>query len=189
MKKDTPVVLAAATYANRYDAVNDFESVMSAKRDGEFDHIAAAVLTKDPSGGLQVERHDSTAKHLAWGGALTGAALLVAAPVAAPVIIAGGTGAAASAGLGGGASWVGAAAGTGALAGHFWHNIPKDKVREMGDLLESGESGLLIVAVNKNATDITPLLRNAAKVVVDDSTKGDLEGLYDTAVQEATAAA
>ena len=40
---------------------------MSAKRDGEFDHIAAAVLTKDASGGLQVERHDSTAKHLAWG--------------------------------------------------------------------------------------------------------------------------
>ena len=67
MKKESPVVLAAATYSNRYDAVNDFDSVMSAKRDGEFDHIAAAVLTKDASCRLQVDRHDSTAKHLAWG--------------------------------------------------------------------------------------------------------------------------
>ena len=187
MKADTPVTLAVATYATRQGAVDDYYAVMSAKTDGEFDHIAASVLTKDAYGQLEVERHDSTAKHLAWGGALTGAALIIAAPVAAPVIVAGGTGIAASAGLGGGASVVGAAAGAGGLAGHFWRNIPKEKVREMGDLLELGESGLLIVAVNKKGSDITPLLPNATKVIVDDTTKGDLEGIYDEAVKKATA--
>jgi hypothetical protein len=187
MKADTPIVLAVATYSTRQAALDDYELVMSAKTVGEFDHIAVAVLTKDADGHLEVQRHDSTAKHLAWGGALTGAALLVAAPVAAPVIIAGGTGIGASAGVAGGASWVGAAAGAGGLAGHFWHNIPKEKVREMGDLLEEGESGLIIVAVNKKGSDIEPLLPNAVKTVIDDSTKADLEGIYDDAVAKATA--
>ena len=187
MNPDTPTTLAVATYATRQGALDDYHAVMSAKSDGEFDHIAAAVLTKDPNGQLEVDRHDSTAKHLAWGAALTAGALLLAAPVAGAVIVAGGTGIGASAGLGGGVSTVGAAAGAGGLAGHFWRNIPKAKVREMGDLLELGESGLLIVAVNKKGSDIIPLLPNATKVIVDDTTKGDLESIYDEAVKRATA--
>ena len=55
-----------ATYANRDAAVNDFHVVMGAKTEGEFDHIAVAVLTKDADGHLQTERHDSTAKHFGW---------------------------------------------------------------------------------------------------------------------------
>lgn len=187
MKADTPVTLAVATYATQRGALDDYQAVMSAKTDGEFDHIAASVLTKDATGQLEVERHDSTAKHLAWGGALTAGALIVAAPVAGAAIVAGGTGVGASAGLGGGVSVVGAGAGAGGLAGHFWRNIPKEKLREMGDLLELGESGLVIVAVNKKGSDIGPLLPNAAKVIVDDTTKGDLESIYDEAVQKATA--
>jgi uncharacterized membrane protein len=186
MKKDTPIVLAVATYATRDAALHDFETVMSAKTEGEFDHIAAAVLTKDELGNVEVERHDSTAKHAAWGGALLGGALLVAAPVAAPVMIgAGAVGVGASAGVGGGASMAGLA-GAGGLAGHFWHNIPKDRTREMADLLDDGESGLLIVAVNKNRSDISPLLPLAQKSIIDDSTKADLESVYDDAISQAT---
>jgi hypothetical protein len=176
MKADTPIVLAAATYANRDGAVADFHAVMDAKGEGEYDHIAVAVMTKDADGHVQVERHDSTAKHLAWGGALVSAGLLVTAPVSAPVIIAAG-----------GVTTVGTAAGVGGLAGHFWHNIPKEKTREMGDLLESGDSGLLIVAVNKKGSDIGPLLANATETVIDDTTKADLEGVYDDAIAAATA--
>ena len=40
--------------------------VSDAAPEGEFDHTAVAVLTKDDSGKLQVERHDTTAKQLAW---------------------------------------------------------------------------------------------------------------------------
>ena len=139
-----------------------------------------AVLTKNANGELQVERHDSTAKHLAWGGALVGAGMVIAAPVAAPVAIAW------TAGAGGGVGAAGLAA-VGGLAGHLWRNIPKEKVREMGELLESGESGLMVVGVNKKAADIHPLLSHAQKIVVDDTTKGDLDALYDEAVKDATA--
>ena len=187
MRSDTPIVLAVATYADRQDCVSDYQTVMSAKTEGEFDHIAAAVLTKDADGEVEVERHDSTAKHGAWGGALLGGALLVAAPVAAPVAIgAGAVGVGASAGVGGGASMAGLA-GAGGLAGHFWHNIPKSKTREMGDLLEEGESGLLVVAVNKKGSDISPLLAHAKRSIIDDSTKADLEAVYDDAISKVTA--
>ena len=187
MKADTPLVLAVATYATREGAVDDFHAVKDAKRHGEFDHLAVAVLTKDADGSLQMERHDSSAKHAAWGGALIAAGLLVVAPVAAPIAIgATATGIGASAGVGGGASVAGLA-GAGGIAGHLHRNIPKDKAREMGELLELGESGLIVVAVNKAATDITPLLSHAERVIVDDTTKADLDALYDDAIAKGVA--
>ncbi len=73
MDPNTPMVLAAASYASRDDAVEAFNIVWGARHQGEFDHMDVAVLTKDAAGELQVERHDSTAKHFAWGGALIGA--------------------------------------------------------------------------------------------------------------------
>ena len=69
----------------------------------------------------------------------------------------------------------GAGAGAGALVGHFHHNIPKKDVEAIADLLESGESGLIIVAVNKWGADIEPLLLNAEKCIVVDIDLGDLD--------------
>ena len=161
MDPNTPIVLAAAKYPNRDLAVEDFHRVWSARKEGEFDHTAVAVLTKDANGKLQTERHDSTAKHMGWAGA----GLAVLAP-----------------GVG-----VAAAAGAGAIAGHFWHNIPKDKVREAATLLESGESGLIIVAVNKQGTDITPLLQNAEKTSVMQTDAGNLQAEMDKELAEAEA--
>ena len=159
MDGNTPITLAAGKYSNRDAAVEDFKAVWDARGDGEFDHTAVAVLTKDSSGKLQVERQDSTAKHLAWGGALAGAAVAVVAPVAGASMLA----------------TAGVASGAGALVGHFHHNIPKKDVEAIGDLLESGQSGLVVVAVNKQGTDIEPLLKNAEKTVVTNTTWGDLD--------------
>jgi hypothetical protein len=163
MDPNTPIVLAAAKYKDRELALEDFDAVWSARKAGEFDHTAVAVLTKDGDGRLQMERHDSTSKHLAWAGA----ALVVLVP---PVGV----------GLAG-------AAGTGALVGHFWHNIPKEKVREAAALLESGESGLIIVAVNKYGTDITPLLQHAEKTTVLETVAGNLQTDIDNELAEAKA--
>jgi len=163
MKKDTPITLAAARYSNRDAALMDFDAVWGAHRGGEFDHTAVAVLTKDESGKLQVERHDTTAKHLAWAGA----ALAVVAPAAAV-------------GIAGGAA-------TGALVGHFHHNIPKKDVEAIGALLESGKSGLIVVAVNKVGTDIDPLLGGAEKTVVVQTTWGDLDEQIESEIAKAEA--
>ena len=168
MDPNTPIVLAGAKFASRDDAEAAFKTVWGAKHEGEFDHMAVAFLTKDAQGQLQVERHDSTAKHFAWGGALLGAALCVVAPPVGVAVIAG-------------------TAGAGAVVGHFWHTVPKEKVREISDLLESGESGLLVVAVNRKAVDIKPLLNGAEKVTVVETTAGDIDAQFEKAVAEAKA--
>jgi hypothetical protein len=161
MNADTPITLAAASYVNRDLAVECFKAVWDAHHHGDFDHTAVAVLTKDADGKLQVERHDTTAKHLAW----VGAALVVVAPVAAVGVVGG--------------------AGAGALVGHFRHNIPKEDVEAIGELLESGQSGLIVVAVNKFGTDIEPLLSGAEKTVVVQTTWGDLDAELENEIAKA----
>jgi uncharacterized membrane protein len=172
MNPNTPLVLAGARYANRDDAVSAFNIVWGARHQGEFDHMAVAVLTKDANGELQLERHDSTAKHFAWSGALLGAALVVVAPpVGIAAVAAGGAGVAAA----------------GGIVGHFWNNIPKEKIREVSDLLHAGQSGLLIVAVNHKGTDIAPLLDKAEKKTVIETTAGDLDAAFESGLQKAHA--
>jgi uncharacterized membrane protein len=162
MDADTPITLATARYENRELAVEDYERVWSARKHDQFDHTAVTVLTKDADGKLKIDRHDSSTKHLAWAGA--------AAAVLVP-------------GVG-----VAAGAGAGAITGHFWHNIPKAQVREAGELLESGESGLIVVAVNKEGTDIEPLLALAEKTSVMETVAGNLQSEIDKELSEAQAA-
>jgi uncharacterized membrane protein len=171
MDANTPVTLAAARYSDRDGAVNDYHTVWGAKHEGEFDHMALAVLTKDANGNLQVERHDSTAKHLAWGGAILGAALVVVAPPVGAAVLAGGA----------------AGAGAGAIVGHFHHNIRKQDIEAAGNLLETGESGLIVVAVNRRGEDIKPLLEHAEKTVVTDTTWGNLDAEIDKEIANAQA--
>jgi uncharacterized membrane protein len=172
MDPNTPMVLAAASYPSRDDAVEAFKIVWGARHQGEFDHMDVAVLTKDADGDLQVERHDSTAKHFAWGGALIGAALvIVAPPVGIAAVAAGGA----------------ALAGAGGIVGHFWNNISKEKLGEISELLHSGDSGLLIVAVNHKGTDITPLLENAENKTVIETKAGDLDAAFEHGLEKAQA--
>ena len=156
----------------RLAAEQDYDAVRGMKHEGQIDHLAIAIVVKDDDGELQIDRHDSSAKHLAWGGGVLGAALtIVSAPLGivflGPLAVAT-------------AAW----AGVGGLVGHFWKNIPKDLARRMGDLLESGDAGLVIVAVNPQGADIGALLANAVdKVVVDDvdDPEGALEEAFESA--------
>lgn len=170
MDPKTPMVLAAARYATRDEAVRAFDEVWGAKHEGELDHIAAAVLTKNAAGELEVERHDSTAKHLAWGGAILGAALVVVAPPAGVAALAAGGG---------------VLAGAGGIVGHFWRNIPKEDIRKAGELLDNGQSGLIVVAVNKKGTDIAPLLGKPEDQTVIDTVAGDLDAQASDALAKA----
>jgi uncharacterized membrane protein len=168
---DKPTTIAVATYANKTKADADYDMLRSVKSGGQLEHIAISVVEKDADGKLKIDRHDSTAKHLAWGGGILGAALAV---VAAPLGIVL---------LGPLVANTAVYAGAGGLAGHFWHNIPKDEVRKMSDLLEAGEFGLVVVAVNPKGTDVGALLTNAVdKVVVDnvEDTDGELAAAFES---------
>lgn len=152
--------VAVATYAARDRAVEDYEVIRGAKHQGELDHLAIAVIAKDEDGKLVVDRHDSTAKHLAWGGAIVGASLVVLVPPLGITTLA--------AGIAGGSAvaTAGALAGAGGIIGHFYRNIPKETIEQMGATLSSGQAGLLIIAVDPKGLDIGALLTNAEKKVV-----------------------
>ena len=71
---DKPITVAVATYLNIEAAHQDYDASARMKHEGQLDHVAIAVVMKDEDGELQIDRHDSTAKHLAWGGGVLGAA-------------------------------------------------------------------------------------------------------------------
>ena len=171
---DKPVTVAVATYRDKAAAEQDFDAVWGIKHEGQIDHLAIAVVEKKPDGSLKIDRHDTSAKHLAWGGGILGGTLSVlSAPLG--IVFLGPLAATA-------AVWAGA----GAIAGHFWDNIPKDQVRRMSDLLESGDFGLVIVAVNPKGASIDSLLANAASKIVTDEVWDSDEAL-DRAFAEAEA--
>jgi hypothetical protein len=68
----TPITLAAARYSDREGAVDDFHTVWDAD---EPSITPPSPWSPRTDRSLQVEG-DGTAKHLAWGGALLGAASL-----------------------------------------------------------------------------------------------------------------
>jgi len=171
---DKPTTVAVATYHDRDVALLDYEAVRAVKHHGGIDHLAIAVVEKDATGELKIDRHDTSAKHLAWGGVILGAALTVVAPPIGITTLAGATTSAAVLG------------GAGGIIGHFHRNIPKATVREMDALLLSGTAGLVIVAVNPNSTDIGALLPHAEKKIVTnavykDDTDDALQKAFDAA--------
>jgi len=168
MDPTRPLVLAGARYASCHDAVHDYQIVWGARHGGAFDHMSIAVLAKDALGDLQVERHASWARDLALGGAVLGAALLVVAPS---------VGIAAGGGL----------AGPGGIAAHLRHTIPKDTLEEVSQLLESGASSLLLVAIDRKGIEISPLFERAEKAVVVETKTGDLDAAFYGALTRAKA--
>lgn len=169
---DRPTTIAVAAYATELDAEHDFAAVRAVKSTGQLDHLAIAVVAKDADGKLHVNRHNSTAKHLAWGGGILGAVTTVVfAPLGvvflAPLM-----------------AHTAVLAGAGGLAGHFWHNIPKADIDQLGETLADGEFGLVIVAVNPQATDVAALLGRAETVVVVNDVEdagGALEAAFESA--------
>ena len=90
---------------------------------GTFD---AAVVTKDDKGKVHVNKHETTTRHGAWGGAAAGALIGILFP---PSII--------------GTALVGAA--IGGVSGHLWKGMSRTDVKEFGEAIDAGEAALVIV--------------------------------------------
>jgi uncharacterized membrane protein len=170
---DRPLIIFVASYADVAGAEADYDAVRALHKAGDLGHVAAAVVTKGTDGKLKIHRHDTTAKHLAWGGALVGGLIGVLVP---PL----------------GFAWLAGAAidgvvlaGAGGVVGHYWHNIPKADLQEMSDLLDAGEAGLVVVAVDKIEEEIEAVVVHAVRKVTKKLEKGDVEGAYTEAAKAA----
>jgi uncharacterized membrane protein len=141
---DKPVFIYAATYADRADALADYDSLIElhrAKLVGTYD---VAVISKDTDGKVHVEKHEKPTQHGAWGGIAVGALIGVLFP---PSII----GAAAVGGVVGG------------VGGHLRKGMSRGDAKELGELLEGGEAALIVIGESRLQEQLDKALERAEK--------------------------
>jgi uncharacterized membrane protein len=140
--------LIASQYALEEDALDDYDAVRVAYEDlGVIDTYDAAVVTKDPNGKVKiVKKVEEPTRQGAVGGLAVG--LAVGALVALFPAVAIGAGLA----LGGAAG-----AAIGATAGHVAAGMSRSDLKDLGELLDAGTSGLIVVA----ATDMEARVEGA----------------------------
>ncbi len=160
-------MLIAVQYALEEDAIADYEAVRAVYLDLDIiDTYDAAVVTKEPNGKVRiVKKVEEPARQGAVAGLAVG--LAVGALVALFPAVALGAGLA-----------VGGAAGAalGATAGHVAAGMSRADLKEIGELLDAGNSGLIIVA----ATDIEARVEAAiqrGKDIVKKQVQIDANGL------------
>lgn len=142
MSVDTYVVLASQ-YDTEQDALADYDAVRKLYTDlGVIDTYDAAVLTRTGEGKVElVKRVEEPTRHGAAAGFFVGLAVGVVVALFP------------AAGIGLAAGVIGGAAiGTtvGAVAGHVARGMKRSDLKELGELLDNGKSGLVVVA----ATDV-----------------------------------
>jgi uncharacterized membrane protein len=129
MAKDDPMFLFIGTYPSEAAARADYDIVKdlhAAEAVGTYD---AAVITKDSSGKVHVNKDEMATRHGGWGGAAAGAVVGMLFP---PAII--------------GSALVGGA--IGAASGHLWRGISRSDVKELGELIDAGQAALLVVGAS-----------------------------------------
>ena len=126
MAKPDGVFLYIGTYENEAAARADYEVVEDLHAAGAVGTYDAAVVTKDESGKVHVNKDEMATRHGGWGGAAAGAVIGILFP---PSII--------------GAALVGGA--VGGIGGHLWRGMSRADVKELGDTIDSGQAALLII--------------------------------------------
>jgi hypothetical protein len=156
LRATVTVTLIAATYALEYDAVADLRDIRAAydptSIPGTFD---AAVLSRGPDGDVHiVEWVEEPARHGAVAGLAGG--LAIGALVAIVPAVAIGPGLA-----------VGGMTGTviGATAAHVARGMSRRDLEDLGELLRSRESGLVVVADEDMVSRVEAAIARAKTVV------------------------
>lgn len=163
---DTLYVLAAA-YDDVDEAVADYEAVKAlyyrVKTSHDFD---ATVVAKDHTGKVTIVRkHEQPTRHGAAVGLGWGLAAGVVAALFPPVGILG----ALAVGGGGGAA-------IGAVTGHVSGGMDRGGLKQLGDVLDAGTAGLLVV-YEANLDEQIKSNLTAASRMIDAATKVDTDAL------------
>lgn len=139
-----PVFLYIAAYDSEADARADYEVLKDLHADKLVGTYDAALVTKDANGKVHVHKHEKPTQHGAWTGAGVGALIGILFP---PAII--------------GDVILGGAAG--AIIGHLWHGMSRRDVKELGEVLDAGDAGLVIVGRDKLGKTLDHELKRATK--------------------------
>lgn len=130
MSQSGSTFVLVATYPDEVAAREDYEVVKDAHAAGLVGSYDAAVITKDASGKIHENKDETATRHGAWWGIAAGAAVGVIFP---PAIL----GAAAAGGVIGGVS------------GHLAKGMSRSDAKVLGDFIDPGQAGLVVVGENK----------------------------------------
>jgi uncharacterized membrane protein len=137
MAKADGVFIYIGTYPNEAAARADYDVVKDLHALGAVGTYDAAVIKKDESGKVHVNKDETSTRHGGWGGAAAGAVVGILFP---PSII--------------GTALLGGA--IGGISGHLWKGMSRADVKELGDLIDANQAALLVIgestieeAVNK----------------------------------------
>ncbi len=144
MAKTDATFIYVATYPNETAARDDYEAVKGLHADGLVGSYDAAVVTKDANGKVHENKDETSTRHGAWWGLAAGAALGAIFP---PSILA-------TAAVGGV---------VGGVSGHLAKGMSRSSVKELGDFIEPGQAGLLIVGESKVEEAIQKAVTRAEK--------------------------
>ncbi len=144
MAKTDDTFIYVATYPNETAAQDDYQVVKGLHERGLVGSYDAAVVTKDASGKVHANKDETATRHGAWWGVAAGAALGILFP---PSIL----GAAAVGGLVGG------------VGGHLSKGMSRSGVKELGDFIDPGHAGLIVVGETKVEEAIQNAVTRAEK--------------------------
>jgi uncharacterized membrane protein len=144
MPKSGSTFVLVATYPDEMAAREDYQVVKEAHAAGLVGSYDAAVVTKDASGKVHENKDETATRHGAWWGIAAGAAVGVIFP---PSIL------------------VTAAAGgvIGGVSGHLARGMSRSEARELGDFIDPGQAGLIVVGEDKVADAVKDAVTRAEK--------------------------
>jgi uncharacterized membrane protein len=144
MAKTDGTFVYVATYPDEMTAREDYQAVKGLHARGLVGSYDAAVVTKDSSGKVHENKDETATRHGAWWGIAAGAAVGLLFP---PSIL----GAAALGGVVGGVS------------GHLAKGMSRSRAKELGDFIDPGQAGLIVVGDSKVEGEIQKAVTRAEK--------------------------
>ena len=133
-----------ATYPNESAALDDYQVVKDLHAGGLVGSYDAAVITKDASGKVHQNKDETATRHGAWWGVAAGATLGLLFP---PSVL----GAAAAGGVIGG------------VTGHLSKGMSRSEAKQLGDFIDPGQAGLVVVGEGKVEDAIQKAVTRAEK--------------------------
>jgi uncharacterized membrane protein len=163
MSKPDTLFVIAATYDDVATAQADYDAVKAVyheiKASSAFD---AAVIEREQDGKVRiVSKHEQPTRHEAGHGFRWGLAAGAVAALFPPIGIAGAL-----------AAGGGAGAAIGAVAGHMAGGMKRRDLTELGELLDEGKAGLIVIYATNMADQVEANLKAANRIL---SKETDLE--------------
>jgi uncharacterized membrane protein len=143
-KTNKAVFVFGATYASLDDAKADYGAVKQLYFDGLIGVYDAAVISKDPTGQVKIDKTEMPTQYGAWGGLAVGALVGIFFP---PYLV-----------------WeLAAGAAAGALLGHIWAGLSRSDLKEIGDTLQASTATLIVIGRSRLQEALASATKHAVK--------------------------